>query len=200
VVKDNMAELLSFAESQKLLDELDRDHQKLIADVIPQQIQLGGLQRVLQNLLNERVSIRDLPTILEGVSEATGYTRSVMLISEHVRARLSRQISNQHTSENGYIPLVTLSPQWEQSFHEALVGDGDERQLSLPPTKLQEFITATREILDRQGLLGEQPVVLTSPSIRPYVRSIVERVRPQTAVLSQNEIHPKAKIKTLGQI
>ena len=200
VVKDNMAELLSFAETQKLLDELDRDHQKLVADVIPGQIQIGGLQRVLQNLLNERVSIRDLPTILEGVSEATGYSRSVMMISEHARARLARQISSQHTSENSYIPLVTLSPQWEQSFHEALVGDGDERQLSLPPTKLQEFITATREMLDRQALLGETPVVLTSPAIRPYVRSIIERFRPQTAVLSQNEIHPKAKIKTLGQI
>ncbi|MBL8672349.1 MAG: flagellar biosynthesis protein FlhA [Alphaproteobacteria bacterium] len=200
VVKDNMSELLTFAETQKLLDELDKEQQKLVADVIPGQISMGGLQRVLQNLLAERVSIRDLPAILEGVSEACGYTRNVMMITEHVRARLARQISSGHTGEQAYIPLITLSPQWEQTFHESLVGEGDDRQLSMPPSRLQEFINAVRETFDRHAMLGETPVLLTSPGIRPYVRSIIERFRPQTPVLSQNEIHPKAKIKTLGQV
>ncbi|MEE8563821.1 MAG: flagellar biosynthesis protein FlhA, partial [Alphaproteobacteria bacterium] len=93
VIKDNMAELLSYAETQKLLDELDKEHQKLIGDMIPNQISLGGVQRVLQNLLAERVSIRDLPTILEGISEACGQSRNVAMITEHVRSRLARQIS-----------------------------------------------------------------------------------------------------------
>src|SRR3546814_15450751 len=92
LIKDNMAELLSDAETQKLLDEQDSEQQKLSADLIPTQITVGGLQRVLQNLLAERVSVRDLPTILEGVSEACGYTRNVTAITEHVRARLARQI------------------------------------------------------------------------------------------------------------
>ncbi len=200
IVKDNMSELLSFAETQKLLDELDQDHQKLVADVIPAQISMGGLQRVLQGLLNERVSIRDLPTILEGVAEACGYTRSVMMITEHVRARLGRQISNANLNEAGYVPIITLSPQWEQVFHESLVGEGEERQLSLPPSKLQEFIQQTRDLFDRHDMMGEAPVMLCSPHIRPFVRSIIERFRPQTQVLSQNEIHPKVRIKTLGQI
>ncbi|MEE8393683.1 MAG: flagellar biosynthesis protein FlhA, partial [Rhodospirillales bacterium] len=200
VIKDNMAELLSYAETQKLLDELDKDNQKLIADLIPNQISLGGVQRVLQNLLSERVSIRDLPTILEGVSEGCGQSRNVLVITEHVRARLARQISDMNTSDQGYIPLITLSPEWEQSFTESLVGTGDDRQLSLPPSRLQEFISALRTAFERQAIMGESPVLLTSPVIRPYVRSIVDRFRSMTMVMSQNEVHPKARIKTVGQI
>ena len=200
VVKDNMSELLSYAETQKLLDELESEQQKLVGDLIPNQISVGGLQRILQNLLGERISIRDLPTILEGVSEACGYTRHVGAITEHVRSRLARQISNSQTNEQGFIPMVTLSPEWEQAFAGAIVGDGDERQLSMAPSKLQEFINSVRKDFERHAMMGETPVLLTSPGIRPYVRSIIERFRPATVVLSQNEIHPKAKIKTLGQV
>jgi len=199
-IKDNMAELLSYAETQKLLDEQDSEHQKLIADLIPTQITVGGLQRVLQNLLAERVSVRDLPTILEGVSEACGYTRNVTAITEHVRARLARQISNDQMNHEGFIPMITLSAQWEQAFAEAIVGDGEDRQLSMAPSRLQEFIGAVRQTFERHAMMGESPILLTSPPVRPFVRSIVERFRPSTVVLSQNEIHAKAKIKTLGQI
>ncbi len=200
VIKDNMAELLSYAETQKLLDELDKEHQKLIGEMVPNQISLGGVQRVLQNLLAERVSIRDLPTILEGISEACGQSRNVAMITEHVRSRLARQISNMSTNEQGYIPLVTLSPEWEQTFAESVVGTGEDRQLSLPPSRLQEFIAGLRNTFERQAMMGETPVLLTSPAVRPFVRSIVERFRPMTVVMSQNEVHPKAQIKTVGQI
>ncbi|HXP76767.1 MAG TPA: flagellar biosynthesis protein FlhA [Stellaceae bacterium] len=200
VIKDAMAELLSYAETQKLLDELDKSHQKLIADMVPSQISVGGIQRVLQNLLAERISVRDLPTILEGISEACGYSRNVSVITEHVRARLARQISDSHTNESGFIPLITLSPQWEQAFAEAIVGQGDDKHLSMPPSRLQEFITSVRQIFERHAMAGETPVLLTGPAIRPYVRSIIERFRPMTVIMSQNEIHPKARIRTLGQI
>ncbi len=200
VVKDNMAELLSYAETQKLLDELDEEQQKLIADMVPAQISIGGLQRVLQNLLDERISVRDLPSILEGVSEACGFTRNVTLITEHVRTRLARQISNANINGEGFIPMLTLSPQWEQAFAEAIVGDGDERQLSMAPSQLQEFIRVVRAGFEQHAMMGETPVLLTSPAIRPFVRSIVERFRSATVVMSQNEVHPKIQIKTLGQI
>ncbi|WP_020592218.1 flagellar biosynthesis protein FlhA [Kiloniella laminariae] len=200
VVKDNISELLSYAETQKLLDELGDDHQKLIADLLPSQISVGALQRVLQNLLAERISIRDLPTILEGISEACAYTRNATFITEHVRSRLARQISSANENEQGFIPMITLSPQWEQAFAQALVGDGEEKQLSMPPTQLQEFITTVRQTFERHAMMGETPVMLSSPVIRPYVRSIIERFRPTTVVMSQNEVHPKAKIKTLGVI
>ena len=103
-------------------------------------------------------------------------------------------------NEQGFIPLVTLSPEWEQSFSEAIVGQGDDRQLSMAPSKLQQFITAVRTVFERHAMQGETPVLLVSPGIRPFVRSVIERFRPITIVMSQNEIHPKAKIKTLGQV
>ena len=181
-------------------DELDKDHQKLIADIVPTQITVGGIQRTLQNLLQERISIRDLPTILEGISEACVQTRNINQITEHVRMRLARQISDQNANTEGIIQLVTLSPEWEQTFAESIVGNGDERQLSMEPSKLQEFISAVRQVFERQALMGETPVLLTSPNIRQFVRSIVERFRASTVVMSQNEVHPKAKIKTVEQI
>ncbi|MBT4769950.1 MAG: flagellar biosynthesis protein FlhA [Rhodospirillaceae bacterium] len=200
IIKDNMPELLSYTESQKLLDDMGEDHQKMIVDLVPQKVSLGSVQRVLQNLLSERISIRDLPTILEGINEAVGFTQNVNAITEHVRARLSRQISDTNTTPEGYIPIVTLSAEWEQSFAESVVGKGEDLQLSMPPSRLQDFIKLVREVFDRQAMIGESPVLLTSPRIRPYVRSVIERFRPTTVVMSQNEVHPKAKIKTLGQV
>jgi flagellar biosynthesis protein FlhA len=200
VIKDNMAELMSYAETQKLVEDLGKEHQKLIGDLIPAQISMSGVQRVLQNLLAERISIRDLPAILEGISEACGYTRNVNQITEHVRARLSRQISDSVADAEGVIQLVALSPEWEQAFAESLRGEGDDKQLAMPPTKLQQFINAVRQQFERHAMRGETPVLLTSPGIRPFVRSIVERFRPVTVVMSQNEIYARARIKTVGQI
>ena len=200
LIKDNMAELLSHAETQKLLDELPKEQQKLVADLIPGQISVSGVQRVLQALLGERVSIRDLPNVLEGISEACGYSRNVTSITEHVRARLARQISDAATDQTGIIPILTLSPEWEQAFGDALHGEGEEKQLVMAPTVLQQFIQLVRQAFERHTIMGESPVLLTSPAIRPYVRSIIERFRPITTVMSQNEIHARARIRTLGQI
>ncbi len=200
IIKENMSEMLSYAETQKLLDDLDADHKKLIEDIVPNQISVSGIQRVLQTLLKERISIRDLPTVLEGISEACAHTHNVVAITEHVRARLSRQISEANSVAGGHVSIVSLSPEWEQAFAESLLGQDDEKQLAMAPSKLQEFIVALNQTFERHAMMGDTPVLLTSPTIRPYVRSIVERVRPITVVLSQNEIHPKAQIKTVGQL
>lgn len=200
VIKNNMADLLSYAETQKLLEDLPGEHQKLITDIVPNSITTSGIQRVLQGLLTERVSIRDLPTILEGIAEATGFTQNIVNITEHVRTRLGRQLCSAYANPDGLVPLITLSPEWEQAFAESLVGQGEEKQLAMAPTKLQEFINSVRLVYDQQAEKGEQPIMLTSPLVRPYVRSIIERFRPATVIMSQNEIHPQAKIRTLGQI
>jgi flagellar biosynthesis protein FlhA len=201
VVRENMAELLSYAETQKLLDELPREQQKLVADLIPAQITTGGVQRVLQMLLGERVSIRDLATILEGIQEACGgAARAIPPIVAHVRARLARQISDSYTGANGYIPLVTLSGEWETEFADSLVGPAEDRQLAMAPTRLQEFMQRLRGTFDEAGSAGETPVLLTSGGIRSHVRAIVERIRPSTPVLAQAEIHPRARIRTVGTI
>lgn len=200
IIKDNMAELLSYAEAQKLIDELPPEHRKLVDDIVPSQISMSVIQRVLKNLLRERVTIRDLPTILEGIAEICAASQNPAYITEHVRARLARQISNAAAGDSGYVPLVTLSAEWEQAFAESMVGQGEETQLSMPPSRLQEFISQVRETFDRFAMMGEAPALLTSPGMRPHVRSIIERFRPATMIMSQNEVHPRVKIKTLGQV
>ncbi len=200
IVKDNLADLLSFAETDKLLRELPQEYQKLLTDLVPGKITTAGIQRVLQGLLAERISIRDLPLILEAISEAVMHTQNVMLVIEHVRARLARQVSHAATAPGGYIPVLVLTPEWEEAFHQAISGQGEERQLAMAPSKIQEFVEALSQAFEAQAVKGELPALVTSAAIRPYVRSIVERFRPSTTVLSQNEIHHKARLRTLGQV
>jgi flagellar biosynthesis protein FlhA len=200
IIKDNMQDLLSYAETQKLLDEMPEQYQKLIADVVPAQISVTALQRILQNLLAERISIRDMPTILEGIADATSHTKNISIITEHVRTRLARQICNQHAGMDGVLQLVTLTAEWEQAFMESIIGDADDRQLAMAPTMLQEFIKKVSDQYEKFGAQGMNPVIVVSPQIRPYVRPVIERFRPHTTVMSQNEIHAKAQIKTYGSI
>jgi flagellar biosynthesis protein FlhA len=200
VLKSHMAELLSYAETKKLLDDLPPENKKLVEELIPSQISVTGTQRVLQTLLSERVSIRDLPAILEGIAEAVGHTKNALYITEHVRARLARQLCHANLSPAGYLPLVALSPNWEQAFAESIIGQGEERQLAMAPSKLQQFIQSVREAFDEASGKNEVPILLTSPQIRPFVRSIIERFRPQTVVMSQNEIHASVRLRTLGQV
>ncbi len=199
IIRDSMAELLSYAETAKLLEDLPREQQKLVSELIPSQISMGGVQRVLQALLAERVSLRDLPTILEGIHEACASgLRAIPALTGHVRARLARQISDSHTGPGGFIPLVALSPDWEAAFAESLVGPPEDRQLAIAPSRLGEFMQRFRTVFD--GPASEGAVLLCSGPIRAHVRAIVERLRPTTPVLAQAEIHPRARIRTVGTI
>ncbi len=200
LVRDAMPELLSFAETQKLLDDLPREHQKLVADLVPSLASVGFVQRVLQALLAERVSIRDLPTILEGIHEAGGSGRALTQVVSYVRARLARQISDSHTGPDGAIPLIPLSSEWETAFADALVGPAEDRQLAMAPSRLQQFMQAVRAAFDAAADQGTVPVLLCSGSIRPHVHAVVSRIRPGTAVLAQAEIAPRARIRTVGSI
>src|SRR3546814_16301591 len=94
----------------------------------------------------------------------------------------------------------TMSPEWEQAFSEALTGDGDDAHLAMAPSRLQDFITRVRKEFDKHAMAGASPVMLTRPAVRPFVRSVVERFRPQTTVMSQTAIHPQARIRPLGPI
>lgn len=200
LLKNNMSDLLSYGEVQKLLKELPKEQSELIKDIVPSQVTISGIQRVLQLLLAERISIRDLSTILEGIADALAFSRNPATIVEHVRARLARQVCAQNTSPAGYLPLIAMSAKWEQAFAESLIGTGEERSLAMQPSKLSEFMTAVREAFERAAREGESPVLVTSAGIRPFVRSLVERFRAQTIVLSQAEIHPRARLKTVGSV
>jgi flagellar biosynthesis protein FlhA len=200
VIKNNTADLLSFVEVQKLLKELPKEHQDLIKEIVPSQISTTGIQRVLQLLLAERVSIRDLGAILEAISEVAGAVRDPRLVTEHVRSRLGRQLCAQHTGPQGHLPIIALSPHWESAFAVAIVGDGEAKHLAMQPSKLQEFVLALREAFEQAAREGEMPVLVTSSMARMHVRTIVERFRPSTAVMAQGEIHPRARLKTVGSL
>jgi flagellar biosynthesis protein FlhA len=195
-----MSDLLSYGEVQKLLKELPKEQAELVKDIVPAQITVSGIQRVLQLLLTERISIRDLSTILEGIADAVAFSRNPATIAEHVRTRLARQICAQNTSMNGYLPLIALSAKWEQAFAESIIGTGEERSLAMQPSRLSEFISLVRDRFEQAAREGEAPVLVTSAAIRPFVRSLVERFRAQTTVMSQSEIHPRARLKTVGSV
>ena len=200
LLKINISELLSYAEVSKLLKDLPKEQGDLVKDIMPALITVTGVQRILQLLLAERVSIRDLATILEGIADGLTFTRNPTALAEHVRSRLARQICAQHTSMQGYLPLISLTAKWEQAFAESIIGQGDDKQLAMQPSRLSEFIALVRERFEEAARQGENPVLVTSPGIRSFVRSIVERFRAQTTVLSQSEIHPRARLKTVGSI
>lgn len=201
VVKENIAEFLSYTETQKILASLPHDHQKLVADLVPSVITTGGLQRVLQMLLAERISIRDMPTILEAVQEACANNmKSVGVIVSHVRSRLSRQISDSLVGPGGYLPVVVISTEWEDVLTGSLVGPLEDRQLSLGPEKLRDFLDRLRTTVDSVLQGGDKPALLTSVQIRAHVHSIVDRTRMNIPVISQAEIHRRAKVKVVGTI
>src|SRR4029077_14510653 len=154
----------------KLLKDLPKEQADLLKDLVPGLITVSGIQRVLQILLDERVSIRDLSTILEGIADGIGSSRNPMTLAEHVRAPLQRQIGAQHTGHAGYLPLIALSAKWEQAFAESMVGQAEERYLAMQPSKLTEFITLVRERFEGAAREGEAPVLVTSAAIRPFVR------------------------------
>lgn len=200
LLKNNMSDLLSYGEVQKLLKDLPKEQGELVKDIVPALVTVSGIQRVLQLLLAERISIRDLSTILEGIADALAFSRNPATMVEHVRARLARQICAHNTSAEGYLPLIALSAAWEQAFAESIIGQGDERSLAMQPSRLSEFMTTVRDRFEQAARDGEAPVLVTSAAIRPFVRSLVERFRAQTTVLSQAEIHPRARLKTVGSV
>ena len=200
IIKAEAPELLSYAETKKLIDALPDKHRNLVSDLIPNVVSLTTVQRVLQSLLSEKISIRDLPTILDAIAEAAPHSQTTSYLTEHVRSRLARQICGSLRTGDGLAPIMTLSSEWENEFADALIGDHDARQLAMAPSKLQDFVALALNGLEEAAQKGYSAAIVTSATVRPFVRSVIERVRPQTMVLSQNEIHPHTRLKNLGQI
>ena len=200
VLKGYMAQLQSYAATQKLLDGLEKEHQRLVGELIPGVLPLASVQKVLATLLAERISIRNLPLILEALHEGASFTRNVSLLTEHVRQRLSLQICRGLTQEDGYITTLLLSPEWEQEVGAAIVEEGDQRSFAMAPSKIQELVSATRARIAEAAARGDWPAVLTSAGARPFVRHLVERINPTIAVISHAEVHQRARLRTVGTI
>jgi flagellar biosynthesis protein FlhA len=199
IIKEHMPELLSYGATQELIKNLDRDYQKLVGEITnPSPTIL--LQHVLQSLLSERVSIRNLPLIVEAVAEIGASSTNVTTITDHVRSRLANQICHALTDPSGFVPVLVMSAAWENEFTEAVKVNGNDRSLLMSPQRVQEFVLDARKVIQDFAARDEWPALLVTPEVRSFVRSMLERISPMTQVISHNEIHRKAALRTLGTI
>ena len=199
VVKENMSELLTYGAAKEAIEGLDRNYQKLVNDLpVPSPAIL--VQQVLQELLLERVSIRNLPLIVEAMAEATRQTSKPALVLENVRRRLSSQICQGLADGQGFVPVITLSPSWEAEFIEAVKIVGEDRTFVMSPKRVQEFVLQARQQIQRFASEDSWPALMVNPEARSYVRSMLERVSPMTPVISNAEIHRKVSLRTVATI
>jgi len=199
IIKQHAHELLGRQETQNLIDNLARTYPKLVEELVPNVLNLGTIMRVLQNLLREGVSIRDLRTILETMADYVPMTQDTDVLTEYVRHALSRSISMAHAGEDGVIPVITMAPEVEESIQNSIQHREHGSYLALDPRIAQKILDSLSGLMSRfEG--GQQPALLVIPQIRPHVRRLIERYFPNLAVLSHNEIAGNMKIKSIGTV
>ena len=161
---------------------------KVIEELVPGQLNLGVVQKVLQNLLREQVSIRDLHTILETLADVANLTKDPDLLTEHVRQALSRQLTRQYQTPDGMLPLITMSQELENQVASAIQDTGHGSYLGLNPNMAQLIINNTEALIEQFELNNYQPLLLCSPLIRPHVKKLLGAFIPNLVVLSHNEL------------
>jgi flagellar biosynthesis protein FlhA len=200
ILKSHADELLGRQDVQKLLDRLAQNHPKAVEELTPNNLSLGVVQRVLQNLLRERVSIRDLLTIVETLADYGPVTKDPDVLTEYVRQKLSRSIVKQFESPEGTLPVIALDPKIEDLLREKLVRGEQGAYLALEPALAQKILTGIHQTLDRMTHSSYQPVILCSPGVRRHLKKLLDRFLPQVAVLSHSELTPQTKIQSLGTV
>ena len=198
VIKQYAHELIGRQEVQGLLDNLAKSYPKLVEELVPTVLSLGTIMRVLQNLLREGVSIRDLRTILETMADWAPVTRDTDILTEYVRHALARTISS-NLAINGVIPIITLSKQVEDIIVNSVQHKETGSYLSIDPTIAQQILDSIGKVITLfEG--GSRPTLLSAPQIRPHVRSLTERYFPSLMVISHNEVIPSLKVRSLGTV
>ena len=200
ILKTHAQEFIGRQETQKLLDNHSQTEPKVVEELVPNIIPLGVVQKVLQNLLKEQVSIRDLHTILETLADVGPVTKDADLLTEHVRQSLSRQITRQYQTDDGLLPLISMDQELENQVAGAIQDSGQGAYLGLNPNMAQAIINATDAKLEQFSINNYQPLLLCSPLIRPHVKKMIERFIPNLVVLSHNEVAPDVRIEALGVV
>lgn len=200
IIKKYSPELLGRQETQNLLDNLAKTHPKLMDELIPNLLSLGGVQKVLQNLLKETIPIRDLVTILEVLADYAPITKDPEVLTEYVRQGLARTITKQYQTAEGFITLMTLDQRLEKIISEGIQRTEQGAYLAIEPGLAQKIINQLNQSVERFIPLSTQPIILATPLIRSQLKKLVERFIPNLVVLSHNEISPQVKIKSLGMV
>ncbi|MBH47414.1 MAG: flagellar biosynthesis protein FlhA [Halobacteriovorax sp.] len=200
ILKTNLHELFGRQELVRVLDNFKEHYPKVVADLVPDIVSLGVVLKVIQNLLREGVSVRDLRTILESLAEYGTVTKDAESLTEHVRQSLYRTITESIKSEQGDIPIFTLDRKIEESIANNIIQDGANQQLSLDPKVTQSILASLNEKIEEATEMGEKMVVLCSPVIRNHFKRLTEKFIPNLVVISHNELSPDTHIRSLGTV
>ena len=201
VIRNNLAQLLSYKDLRVMLDRMEPEYKRLIDDICPAHISYSGLQAVFKLLLAERVSIRNLHLILEAIAEIAPHVRRSEQVAEHVRMRIAQQICGD-LAEDGVLKVLRLGSHWDLAFHQSLKRDakGDVAEFDIDPRMLEQFGSEAAKTIEARMEEGQRFVIVAAAEARPYVRMVVERLFPTLPVLSNLEIARGVQIRSLGAI
>ena len=200
VLRKHASELLGRQEVQSLLDNLSKTYPKAVEELVPNLLSLGGVQKVLQNLLEERISIRDLLTIVETLADCATMTKDPDLLTEYVRNKMSRSFINPHIGEDGYLQLITMSQDVEEILHRGIQKTDHGSYLSVDPKIADSIISSIKKEAEKAMSKNIQPILLTTPLIRRHLRKMIEYFVPSLMVLSQSELLSDIGFKAIGKV
>lgn len=200
MIRGHAAELLTRQDTRQLLDQLKESNEAVVNEVVPDMLTLGEIQRVLQNLLAEGVSIRDLGTIIEAIGDKARLTRDPSLLSEYARQALGRTITAPYVDGDQRLRAIALDPAIEQEVAASISQTSDGEYLAMDPVRAQALVSALRTQVEHAVARGSRPVLLCSARVRRHMRRLVEQAIPHLAVCSYNEIAPGISVETIGVI
>ncbi|MEZ5101921.1 MAG: flagellar biosynthesis protein FlhA [Thermoleophilia bacterium] len=199
-IRRHADELLTRQETKKLLDALKEQNSAAVEDVVPDRLGVGEVQRVLQHLLREGVSIRDLGTILEAVGDKAMLTRDPGILAEYARQALGRAITAGYVDDEHTLRAISLDPTLEQEIAESLAQTPDGEYLALDPGRAQQLVGSLSGYVDQATAMGMRPVLVCSSRVRRHLRRLIEQAFPQLPVISYNEIVPGIRVETAGMV
>lgn len=200
IIKTHSHELLGRQEVQALLDNLKETSPKVVEELIPAVLSIGAVVKVLQNLLKEQISIRDLLSILEVLADHGSMVKDTEVLTEYVRQAMSRPITKHFVSDEGALPVITLAQNVEDIISNAIQRTEHGSYLSLDPNFAQKLLVNIKAAYEKVSPIEGQPVILSSPGVRLHLRKLLERFIPNVVVLSHNEIAPNVPIKNIGMV
>lgn len=200
MIKKHAHELLGRQETKALVDNLKEGYGVLVDELIPSVLSIGDVQKVLAKLLREKISIRDMVTIFETLADYGTYTKDPDILTEYVRQALSRQITQQYTRQGETMRVITVGPSLEKKIAESVQQSDQGSYLALDPVSTQTVFQKLSEQINRLIQSGQQPIVLTSPTIRMYLRQVIERSMQDIPVLSYSELEPNVEIQSVGVV
>ena len=199
VVKGHCDELLGRQDVQTLIDSVKQDHPAVVSELVPAMLSVGDIQKVLVCLLKERVSVRDLVSIMETLADTATFTKDPEVLAEYVRRTLSRNISRQYI-QNNTLTCITLDPQTENQIVSGVQHSDRGSFVNLDPGSMQQFINSLSSEIQKLTATGFHPVLLTSPASRLYVRKLTERIAPNLVILSFAELENQIEVQSVGMV